>query len=105
MQLLKSERLRLVEAEKNTDVAIFTGACYARNFRDPPRGLGDVLVDFSSGAKKLFSLALEQDGRTLLGELSKKQIILEAEPLCAVVPHILWLQDIEGKNASFMLMT
>ena len=98
VKLLRSEKSRMVEAERRCHLVIFTDACYERDSREMPCGLGGVLVDPSTNMKKFFSLPLEQEGRALLGEDSKKQIIFEAETLCAVVAHLLWIKEIEGKK-------
>ena len=53
-------------------------------------GLGGVLLDEHSGEKLCFSFSLDKQYRSLLGELSRTQIIFEAESLCAVLAYMLW---------------
>ena len=49
--------------------------------------------------KQFFSRSLGNDGRELQGENSKKQIILEAKTLCAVVAHLLWSEVLQDKKS------
>ena len=50
-------------------------------------------------SETIFSRSLGNDGRELLGENSKKQIIFEAETLCAVVAHLLWSEVLQDKKS------
>ena len=53
----------------------------------------------SLGRKQFFSCELSDAQRQLLGELSKKQIIFEAETVCAVLAHFMWVQSLECTKA------
>ena len=99
VQLLQSESPRLVEADNKLHVVIITDACYERQSRENPCGIGGVLVDPTDGTKLFFSCRVVQQFRDLLGESSKQQIIFEAETLCAVVAHLLWINALQGKKS------
>eukprot|EP00435_Cladocopium_sp_Y103_P043234 s526_g12.t1 len=99
IQLLESDEPRRVVADNGTQAVIVTDACYERDSKDWPCGLGGVLVDPATGKKQFFSCALDAEKRLILGEQSKKQIIFEAETLCAVLAYMLWTPDLEcGKS-------
>lgn len=55
---------------------------------------GESFVDQAKGLKLFFSLQLSEEQRVILGELNKKQIIFEAETLCALLAHALWVDAI-----------
>lgn len=74
-----------------------TDACYERDSRDWICGLGGILVDQVKGTKLFFSLQLSDEQRVILGELNKKQIIFEAETLCALLAHSLWVDAITNR--------
>eukprot|EP00435_Cladocopium_sp_Y103_P070794 s702_g36.t1 len=99
VRLLQSEEPRRVLADSCSHVVIFTDACYERDSRDLPCGLGGAFVDPSSGRKFFFSCPLDSDKHTILGEQSKKQIIFEAETLCAVLAHMLWAPELEDSKS------
>eukprot|EP00435_Cladocopium_sp_Y103_P054615 s3212_g17.t2 len=90
---------RRVLADDGSHVMVFTDACYERDARDLPCGLGGVFVDPISGRKEFFSCPLDAEKRSLLGEQSKKQIIFEAESLCAVLAYMLWSQSLEHRKS------
>eukprot|EP00435_Cladocopium_sp_Y103_P065000 s975_g26.t1 len=99
VRLLESEDPRRVIADSGGHAVIFTDACYERDSRDLPCGLGGVLVDPETGKKQFFACALDEQKRSLLGEQSKQQIIFEAESLCAVLAHFLWMPDLEDRKS------
>eukprot|EP00435_Cladocopium_sp_Y103_P045509 s1035_g13.t1 len=88
--LLKSGEPRTVSLEQDRSVVMITDACYERDSRQLVCGLGGVMVGEAKGLKFFFSCELNEDQRNMLGELNKKQIIFEAETLCAVLAYCLW---------------
>lgn len=66
---------------------------------DTECGLGGVLVDKITDTKLFFSCQLDEEQRRILGEPSRKQIIFEAESLCAVLAYSLWSDSIAGKKS------
>ena len=69
---------------------------------DTECGLGGVLVDKITDTKLFFSCQLDEEQRRILGEPSRKQIIFEAESLCAVLAYSLWSDSIAGKKSFFL---
>ena len=94
---MKSEDPRVVTKSCSQSVIMVTDACYERDARDLICGLGGLVVDEFSGMKQYFSCQLSEDQRVLLGELQKKQIIFEAESLCAVLAYCLWTEKFAGR--------
>ena len=86
VNLLKSDTPRQVFCEGKHSVVIITDACYEKDASDTVCGLGGVLVDKTSDVR-------------LLGEPNRKQIIFEAESLCAVPAYSLWAEFIVGKKS------
>ena len=78
---------------------MFTDACYERDARDLICGFGGVFIDESSVRKSFFSCSLKCKQREFLGELSKKQIIFEAETLCALLAYLVWMKQFEVRNS------
>ena len=76
-----------------------TDACYEKDFRDLVCGLDGVLVDAETGDKLCFLFALNDHQRSVLGEMSKKQIIFEAESFCAVLAYMFWMKRLECRNS------
>ena len=70
---------------------------YERESRDLVCGLGGVLVDVFTGAKLFFSCELSEEQRRLVGEAGKKQIIFEAETLCAILAYSLWTDLVKDR--------
>eukprot|EP00435_Cladocopium_sp_Y103_P061402 s464_g23.t1 len=99
VQLLESEDPRRVVADDGAHTVIFTDACYERDAKDMPCGLGGVFTDPALGKKQFFSCEVDTEKRDLLGEQSKKQIIFEAETLAAVLAYLLWKPDLDGKKS------
>jgi len=97
LSLLKSEEPRVVSVQNDFSVIIITDACYERDSRERICGLGGTLVDTASGVKLFFSCELSEDQRKILGEPSKKQIIFEAETLCAILAYTLWLSHLRDR--------
>ena len=97
--LLESDEPRLVKSDNLAHVVIMTDACYERGSETLSCGLGGILVDPQTNIKQFFSCALSEDHRNLLGEQYKKQIIFEAETLCAIVSHLLWMPQLENRKA------
>ena len=89
-ELLINNVPREIKALEPKHVLVSTDACYERYDDLLPCGLGGVLVLDSE--VQFFSLSLDAEARSTLGELVKKQIIFEAETLAAVVAYILWLE-------------
>ena len=87
--LLKFGKPREVRISGQGNVLIFTDACYERGDDRWPCGIGGVLY-LPDGYRAFFSVPLDERWRNLLGELSKKQIIFEAETLAAVVALHVW---------------
>eukprot|EP00435_Cladocopium_sp_Y103_P019666 s4341_g4.t1 len=81
VQLLEDGGPRKVTADLDEHVVILTDACYERDARELPWGLGEVFLDPTTGKKQFFSCALDESKRALLGEQSKEQIIFEVETL------------------------
>ena len=99
VSLLKSEVPREVMSEHQQSVIIITDACYEKESRDRVCGLGGVLCDLFSGTNCFFSCQLNDEQRSLLGEPSKKQIIFEAETLCAVLAYSLWEEKLNNRKS------
>jgi hypothetical protein len=97
LSLLESEEPRVVSVQNDFSVIIITDACYERDSRERICGLGGTLVDTASGVKLFFSCELSEDQRRILGEPSKKQIIFEAETLCAILAYTLWLSHLRDR--------
>ena len=98
VDLLTSESQRKIEPETDAHAVTFTDACYERESRDLPCGVGAVFIDPVSGTKQFFSCKLDDKQRSLLDEQSKKQIIFEAETLRPVVGHLVWMKEVEMKK-------
>lgn len=98
IDMLNSGTPRKVFCENKHSVVIITDACYEKASRDRVCGLGGVMVDRASGLKLFFSCKLDEEQRRLLGEPNRKQIIFEAESLCAVLAYKLWSDFIVGKK-------
>ena len=98
VSLLKSETPRQVTTEYQPSVVILTDACYERDSRDRICGLGGVLCDNLAGTKLFFSCQLDAEQRNVLGEPCRKQIIFEAETLCAVLAYSLWTENITNRK-------
>ena len=83
---------REVGALSSENVVVFTDACYEKDHPTWPCGLGGA--EFASGKTYIliyfFSLAVDEELRTLLGEKDKKPIIFEVETLAALLARNLW---------------
>ena len=101
ISLLKSDEPRQISLLRETSIVMITDACYERDSRDLICGLGGVLVDNANGLKLFFSCQLSELQRNLLGDFLKKQIIFEAETLCALLAYSLW-KDIFSKRMCFL---
>ena len=99
VSLLKSDVPREVTSECTQSVVIITDACYERDSRDRICGLGGVLCDSSAGTNCFFSCQLDEEQRSLLGEPYRKQIIFEAETLCAVLAYNLWEESMCNRKS------
>ena len=77
---------------------MITDACYEKDARDRVCGLGGVLVDRLTDTQLFFSCQLDEEQRRILGEPSRKQIIFEAESLCAVLAYNLWSEEMACKK-------
>lgn len=97
LDLLKSEDPRAISLQQHNSVVVITDACYEKDSRDWVCGLGGLLVDNVVNARLYFSLQLSEEQRVLLGDLRKKQIIFEAETLCALLAYCLWMQIFAGR--------
>jgi hypothetical protein len=97
LSLLKSEEPREISLQHESSVVMITDACYDRESRDLICGLGGVLVDNVRGLRLFFSCRLSEQQRVLLGELHEKQIIFEAETLCALLAYCLWTEIFSGR--------
>ena len=69
---------------------IYTDACFERDNKSWPCGLGGVLVGPSGICESFFSICLQQQFMELLGSETKKTIIFEAELLALVLAFALW---------------
>ena len=98
VSLLKSQNPREVSSAQQQSVVIISDACYERDSRNRICGLGGELVDNSCNKNFFFSVELSDDQRSLLGEKNKKQIIFEAETLCALVAYSLWAKFITSRQ-------
>ena len=99
VSLMKSDVPREVTTEHKPSVVIITDACYERDSRDRVCGLGGVLCDKLSGTNCFFSCQLDEEQRILLGEPNRKQIIFEAETLCAVLAYNLWDEYMNNRKS------
>ena len=97
LSLMKSDEPRLVTKKCADSVVMITDACYERDARDWICGMGGVILDTLHGVKQFFSCQLSEEQRVLLGELQKKQIIFEAESLCALLAYCLWTEMFSGR--------
>ena len=95
---LKADIPRQVLKEQAESVVLIADACFEKESRERICGLGGVLVDVQTGMRLFFSCELDEEQRSLLGERSKKQIIFEAESLCAVLAYNLWPKFLEGRK-------
>ena len=99
VSLLKSEEPRQVMSEHQKSIVIFTDACYEKDSRDRVCGLGGILCDPFLGTNCFFSCQLDAGQRALLGEPNRKQIIFEAETLCAVLAYNLWETNMTNRKS------
>ena len=99
VSLLKSDIPREVATEHKHSVVIITDACYEKDSRDRICGLGGILCDQFSGTNCFFSCQLDEEQRCLLGEPYRKQIIFEAETLCAVLAYSLWTERLDNRKS------
>ena len=99
ISLLKSEDPRIVCCDNRSSVVILTDASYEPDSRDRICGLGGLVVDRCMGKQFFFSLVLSEQQRAILGEPNRKQIIFEAETLCAVLAYNLWMQLISDRKS------
>ena len=97
LSVLKSEEPREISLQHESSVMMITDACYDRESRDLICGLGRVLVDNVRGLRLFFSCRLSEQQKVLLGELHKKQIIFDAETLCALLAYCLWTEIFSGR--------
>ena len=93
---LQSNIPREIRPLTSTNLAIFTDACYERGDPVWPCGIGGVA--FFNLRIHFFSLAIGDEGRQILGELVKRQIIFEAETLAALVAYALWKDEISNRR-------
>ena len=96
MQLLQNNVPREIRQMTGHNLVIFTDACYERNDLDWRCGIGGVAC-FGSNVQ-FFSVAVKKEGREILGESVKKQIIFEAETSAALVAYVLWKNEISNKR-------
>ena len=87
---------REIGALSSENVVVFIDACYEKGHPTWPCGLGGVAL--AGGKTYFFSLAVDEELRTLLGEKVKKQIIFEVETLAALLATILWQSLFDGKR-------
>ena len=97
LSLIKSDEPRIVSLQPPNSIILITDACYERESRELICGLGGTLIDTFTGTKKFFSCELTSDQRNLLGEQNKKQIIFEAETLCAILAYALWSECLKDR--------
>ena len=90
VSLLVTAGPRTITVDFDAPVLIFTDACYERDAVSWKSGIGGVLVDPYKAYKEFFSLELSDEQRLLLGEMTKKQLIFEAETLAAVLAFSMW---------------
>ena len=83
--LLREGPPRVLEAETEAPLLIFTDACYERDAKQWVCGLGGVLVDPKNERRSFFSLELDDEARLALRKSCKQQIIFEAETLACLV--------------------
>ena len=82
--MLTSSPPKKVCAIPKGNTLIFTDACYERDDKLWPCGIGGVLM--GPGLPNMFfSVGLDDEARNLLGEAFRKQIIFEAETLAALL--------------------
>ena len=101
--LLSTRKPRTVFWDSRPAVVIYTDACYEKESKKLVCGLGGVLVDGSSGEKFFFSISLDATQRAALGELTKQQIIFEAETLAGVLAYWIWEKFFEKRNCLLYL--
>eukprot|EP00435_Cladocopium_sp_Y103_P008039 s5736_g2.t1 len=101
-EMLVSDRPRSIRPVDERNALIFTDACYEKENRDWPCGLGGVLL-LPDGRKAFFSLLADESVRICLGERHKKQIIFEAETLAALVALKLWKDDLDCFRCFFFV--
>ena len=99
VSLLKSDVPREVTTEHRQSVVIITDACYERESRGRVCGLGGIICNPFSRTNCFFSCQLDEEQRNLLGEPSRKQIIFEAETLCAVLAYNLWEDEMNNRKS------
>ena len=97
-KLLQVGKPRTVSWDARNSLVIFTDASYERDAKDLVCGLGGVLLDSDSGLKLCFSTFLDEKQRSVLGEMTKQQIIFEAETFCAVLAYLFWMKRLEQRN-------
>ena len=100
VKLMQSGKPRTLCWDTKAPIVIFTDACYERDSRDLVCGLGGVFIDQQTGSKRFFSCSLDNTQREILGELSKLQIIFEAETLCGVLAYLLWIKELEQRSST-----
>ena len=88
--LLREGPPRVLAAETEAPLLIFTDAWCERDAKQWVCGLGGVLVDPKNEQRSFFSLELDDEARLALGESCKQQIIFEAETLACLVAFLLW---------------
>ena len=94
--LLVRAEPRAIRALPLQNSLVFTDACYERDDKFWPCGIGGVLFDGSTTG--FFSVSLDEEARRILGEASKKQIIFEAETLASAVALVVWKSFLEHKH-------
>ena len=99
VKLLQRGKPRTVSWDARQSLVIFTDASYERDAKDLVCGLGAVLLDPDTGLKLCFSTSLDERQRSVLGEVTKQQIIFEAETFCAVLAYFFWMRLLECRNS------
>ena len=97
--MLEFGQPRKLAADTGSCFHIFTDACYERESKHWPCGIGGVLIG-SAGPISFFSLELGAKSRSILGEQHKQQIIFECETLAAVVAFVLWSKFFNSKRCA-----
>ena len=97
VEFLKHAPPREISAISSEMPVIFTDACYEPEAPNWVCGIGGVLV-LPTSECQFFSIELSKEDRNKLGELSRKQIIFEAETLAAVVALCLWMPLVDSRR-------
>ena len=102
-KFLKGGKPRVLKAEWEEPMYVYTDASFEPNDDSWPSGIGGVLCDAGGRVLKHFSQVLTLSQLEALGLPSRKTVIFEAELLAAVVAVHAWGSILEGRPVLFFI--